>query len=108
MLKQKLTTLFGTAGYVIYLVISLILLGVPFSFLGLPIWAIFIVALFASLPFIGYVVQLVVWIWSFINVLHSPVDIWFILYFIALAIYVFTTLIPLIGTLVAAKRERRY
>lgn len=54
-----------------------------------------------SLPFVGGLIELAIWVWSFIVALNMPFDIFIGIYYAALAFYVFTRLVPMLLSLLA-------
>lgn len=100
-MKEKLQTALGSFGMIIWYIVSAIILLAPLIFvLHLP-WIVdfLIIAAIISVPFFGDIVELGIWVWSFILAIKMPFDRLMIIYYIAAAIYVFTKLIPFLTVL---------
>ena len=102
-LKDKLSGALGVVGLVIWYLISAIVVFTPLAFLDLS-FIVYGIIIFAIISFslIGGIVELVIWIWSFIVVVSEPIDGWSVFYFIAFAIYCLTTLLPFVISLIAS------
>lgn len=101
-MKEKLAATLGGFGYFLFYLITVFLTFAPLTVLGLPWWidATIILAVL-SIPFLGSIVQVVIWVWSFVMAVQGPQDIWTILYYVAAAIYVFSTLIPFLTSTIS-------
>lgn len=58
-----------------------------------------------AFPLVGAVVELVIWVWSFVVAISMPFDIFMGIYYVALAIYVLTKLVPMVLTLFSKTEE---
>ena len=94
-LKDVLANALGTVGIVVWYLASSVLMFLPLTFLNFPIWVDLII-LFAvlSLSSLGDLIELALWIWSFIVVISEPIDGWSVFYFVALAVNVLITILP--------------
>lgn len=105
--KDKLFGIMGSAGYIVYYAISCILFFMPLVFLDFNfIIDIILIFVMLSVPFIGQLCELILWIWSLFIVLKEPFSGFILVYFIALAIYVFTTVLPFIISLFRSFTEK--
>ena len=79
-----------------------VLMIFPLSILGFPFWidSIIIFVMVLSIPFISGLTECVIWAWAFIVVLSKPISGWSIFYFVAFAIYFFSTLLPIVINIV--------
>ena len=97
-LKEKLSSIFGGLGCVLWLLLGILLFVMPISLLPLRIWQqialICILLVFSETFLVGVLGTAIIWIWSFTIAVNMPLNIYSIIYYISLAIYVFTTLIP--------------
>lgn len=95
-LKEKMTAALGTVGIYLWFGISVLITFAPLAFvlkLGIIIDLI-LIAVVTTVPVIGTIVELGLWIWSFVKALSMPFDLFIGIYYVALAIYVFTKLVP--------------
>lgn len=95
-MKEKLTGALGTVGGIIYYVVACILLFMPLNVLKFP-WWIDLICLAALIftTYIASILELVLWVWSLVVVISQwPLDVFTIIYYIALVIYVVSGLIP--------------
>ena len=107
-IKEKLVASLGAVGYIIYCVISIVLTFAPLLVLNFPFWVDFIIITLVTLiPMFGNLIGLVFWIWAFFVAIQNPTDIASIIYFVAFAIYVITTLLPLALSLFTALFSNR-
>lgn len=89
--------------------LSLLLLFAPLFFVldfkayidGLIIVAVLFV------PFLGGLLELAIWGWSLIVAVKMPFDIFIGIYYAALALYVFTKLVPVLLSLIATLFSER-
>ena len=97
-MKKKLAAIFGTFGVILYWIIRVIIAIIPVFILDLPFWA-------DSLIFLAIEVfppiSIVVWIWSFIVALQTPIDIFVIIYFISFVIVFVPFMIGVITDLIS-------
>lgn len=102
-LKDTLSGTFGAVGFILYYLILLGLSFIPFRYL-FPNLPLFVPALFVfviyEIPLIGGIVQLIIWIWSFVIVVTNPIDAWSIAYFCFFTIYAITILSRVISSLI--------
>jgi hypothetical protein len=94
-LKDVLVGSLGVVGYVIYSVILYVIYFLPVLILDFPLWAnILIVLCIMNIPIVGGILYLAAWIWSFTIVISMPIGGFSIFYFVAFAVYFFTSLLP--------------
>lgn len=101
-IKEIISTTFGGLGRglgcVLWIVIGTILFTIPITLLPLRTWQqialICIMYIFSETIIVGVLAPAIIWIWSFTIAINTPLDIYLIIYYISLAIYVFATLIP--------------
>ena len=85
-------------------ILSLLLLFAPLFFV-LDLSAYIdglIITVVLCVPFLGDLLELVIWVWSFIVAINMPFDVFMGIYYIALALYLFTKLVPLLQSLLFA------
>jgi len=83
--------------HILFYILSIVLLYFPLLILDMPFIVYLLVSLaIKTLPIIGPILELIVWIWSFVVVVSAPIDGWAIAYFVAFAFYFFTTLLPFV------------
>lgn len=105
-LKEKLVNALGHFGFALFMALIAFWVFLPFSFLGLPVWADTLILLgIIFIPILGTIGALAVWVFSFINAISAPIGVHSILYFIALAAYVIIILIPFILNLFTPSRR---
>lgn len=103
-MKEKLTNALGVTGSVIWHIILMVLALSPLIILDLPFWAdLIIIFAVMSLPFIGDIVMLGVYIWAFIVAISGPIDIVVIIFFISAGLYVLFDLLPTLLMLFSRK-----
>lgn len=100
-LKEKLSVSLGVAGLVLWYLIVIIITCAPLiCVLRFNMIINFIlVGVMMFMPLIGTIVELVLWIWSFIVAINMPFDVFMLVYYIALLFYVITKVVPAILTL---------
>lgn len=104
-MKEKLTDALGSVGIVLFYIISVLIVCAPLGFLDFPFWLdVLIIIGFQLLPGIGSIAELVLWVWSFFIVIKGPIDVLAILYFVAMGIYFFSFLPPIIVSIIAKIR----
>ena len=104
-MKEKLLTILGGFGLVVWYIVSIIYSFAPLYFLGLPFWVDFIlIVVMTSVPFIGEIVRIGIFIWAFTIVIAQPIDVVSIIFFVCAALYLITTVIPMIMALFARKQ----
>ena len=83
MIKEKITLL----------IMNILLIVFPAVLCDFPIWLRTLLILCAvTIPYLGSVATLVIWIFSFINVIHMPFSMLTILYFVVLIVRIGITL----------------
>ncbi len=96
LLLEKLSNAFGIFGLVLYYVITFSLSFAPLIILGFPFWVnLILVIVILAVPVLGEIALLGLFVWAFIVAVGQPIDAWSIVLFVAAAVYVFTTLVPL-------------
>lgn len=105
---KKLLSKLGSAGVVIYWIIAVILFIMPLVILGLPWWAnIIISGIMLGAPLVGEVVEFAVYVWALVEAVKQPCDWAILIFYISLALYIISTLIPSILELVSGVLEKR-
>ena len=99
-MKEKLAGALGGFGIILWYLFSFIFCFAPLLFLKMP----FIVRLLAIgailfLPLIGEIIRCGLYVWVFFVVISEPIDVFSIIFFICLVIYVFAFGMPLISTI---------
>lgn len=106
-MRKKLTDALGTVGFILFYLLGIAVFGMPMWELGFPIWvSILLFIAITNIPFIGDIIGLGIWIWSFINEIQKPFDIFVIIYYVVLVVYVITMLIPFVQGIISALRDR--
>lgn len=102
-LKDLLIGSLGVVGIILWYLIEIVIGIAPLVFLNFPFWVNLII-LFAlmSTEFIGGLIEIVLWVWSFIVVIARPIDGWSIFYFITFAIYFFIHILPMVIHIISA------
>ena len=99
-MKDKLAGALGGIGIIIWYIISFLYSFAPLMVLRFGYLADFILILIMStLPIVGEVIRFALYIWAFIVVINQPVDVFSIIFFVFAALYLFTTVIPMIAAL---------
>ena len=100
-LKDELIGWLGVAGIVLWYLIEIVVALTPLVFLNFPLWVnLIILFTLMSFQYVGGLLQIALWVWSFIVVIARPIDGWSIFYFVVFAIEFFTILLPLIANVV--------
>lgn len=101
-LKDKLIMTLGVVGIILWYLIEIVVGITPLVFLNFPIWVNLII-LFAlmSMQFIGGLIEIVIWVWSFIVVIARPVDGWSVFYYITFAFYFYIHILPMVIKIIA-------
>ena len=82
-MKEKLTTALGAVGFVIYYVISVLITFAPLAFLDFSFLIDFIIiAVITTAPFVGNIVNVVIWVWALIVCISGKQDAFSIIYYI--------------------------
>ena len=96
-MKEKLASALGTVGFAIWYVISVLITFAPLSILRFSFFVdLIIIAVITSVPFIGNIVSVVIWIWALLECISGPQDIFAIIYYILFAlkaVYVVVTML---------------
>lgn len=107
-LKEVLVNSLGTVGYIIWNVLLYVFCLLPVLVLDIPWWADVIVVLcIVNIPFLGKILYLASWVWSFVIIISEPISGFSIFYFIVLGIYVFVDLLPSAMLLITAMFEKK-
>jgi hypothetical protein len=104
-MKEKLVGSLGLFGYLLWIVVGLLYVIAPVVMLDLPFWVTFIL-LFAinSLPLIGTLINIVLYIWAFFVTLGGPQDVVAVVFYVLFALFVITELIPILSALFSRDR----
>ena len=96
-MKDFLSNALGSVGGILWYIISFFFCFAPLFFLHLPFWADFLLILaILALPYIGELIRAALYVWAFIVVIRGPIGIMEIIFFVFVALYFFTTLLPII------------
>ena len=102
-MKEKFTGALGIFGYIIWFLISYLLVFFPLVFIGLPWWAnILIVFAIQALPLLGAVAEIVIWIWGVVIAVQMPQSVWTILLYVAFAVNVIVYVIPTLYSFISS------
>ncbi len=106
-IKEKLGSALGGIGLILWYAVSAIVTFAPlFCVLKFNFFIDFLIILaILAFPLVGAVVELVIWVWSFVVAISMPFDIFMGIYYVALAIYVLTKLVPMVLTLFSKTEE---
>lgn len=106
-IKEKLGSALGGIGLILWYAVSAIVTFAPLFFvLKFNFFIDFLIILaILAFPLVGAVVELVIWVWSFVVAISMPFDIFMGIYYVALAIYVLTKLVPMVLTLFSKTEE---
>ena len=105
-MKEKLENVLGGFGAILWYIISIVYSFGPLYILHFPFWLdAILIAVILFLPFIGELVRLALYIWALIVVLSQPIDIVSIIFLVFAALYFFTTVLPLVLSLLVKKSE---
>ena len=105
-MKEKLTGALGIIGYVIWYVISVLYSFAPLLFLRFGyLTDLILIIIMSAVPLLGEVVRFALYVWAFIIVIQQPVDVFSIVFFILAALYLFTTVVPMVSALFQQKRK---
>jgi hypothetical protein len=108
-MKEKMQSVLGVFGSVLWYAISILISFAPLITLGFNFWVdallIFVVT---TIPYIGMVVSLILWVWSLVLMVQRPFGVWSVVYFVALIINVVIYVVPFIQSLFESRiTERR-
>lgn len=99
-LKERITSGLGSAGVVVWYIISIFYSIAPLMILKFPLWVdLLLILAMTALPFIGETIRLALFIWAFVVAIHMSLSVLTVVFFVFAAIYVFTEAIPLIVSL---------
>lgn len=94
-MKDKLVNSLGWFGYILYFLIASVLAFIPLSILQFSFWInILIILAILCVPVLGDIAEFLLWVYSFPKAISGEQDIWAIIYYIGLAMYVITSLLP--------------
>ena len=104
---KKFLSKLGTVGVVAYWIIAVILFVMPLVILGLPWWAdIIIFGVVLGIPFVGEVVEFAVYVWALVEAVKQPFDWAILIFYISLALYIISTLIPSILDFISSASQK--
>ena len=105
-LKEKLQTSLGIVGLILWYFIAITITCAPLFcvFRFNTIVDVILIGVMTFLPLVGAIVELGLWIWSLVLAINMPFDFFMLVYYIALAFYVFTKIIPTILSLFERRR----
>lgn len=82
-MKEKLTTALGAVGLIIYYVVCVFISFAPLAFLDFPFLIDFIIiAAITTIPFIGSIVNVVIWVWALFVCISGKQDAFSVIYYI--------------------------
>lgn len=85
-MKEKLTTLFGGFGLVLWFILSIFFTIAPFYFIDLSFWLILLlVYAVLYIPILGELINVAIWIWALVLCINSPQELFSIIYYILFA-----------------------
>lgn len=87
-LKDWLVSALGSAGFIVYFIILVVMNALPMIILDFPWWAVVLVCLALSFFEWSQFLYLGVWIWAFVVALGQPIDWISCLFFVAFAVYI--------------------
>lgn len=97
-MRKKLFAALGATGTVIWFICSVALMFAPLIILHLPFFVDFlIITVVSSVPILGSIVNVVIWIWALIVNINGPQDILAYIFYVLFALnafYVVATLFP--------------
>ena len=94
-LKDKLYNLLGMTGLIIGYAILLLWFSFPLVFLDFNfIIDAILIYIMITIPIIGPLCEFVLWVWSLLIVIKEPLNVFTVIYYIILAVYVFGSLLP--------------
>ena len=100
-IKDVLVGSLGVVGMVVWSLVCAVLAFLPLSFLNFPLWMdLVIIFVILSMDFVGGLISLILWIWSFIIVISAPIDGLSIFYFVVFAVYFVTSVLPIVTNIV--------
>ena len=62
-----------------------------------------LIAVMSTVPLLGEIIRLGLYVWAFIIVIQQPIDAFSIIFFVFAALYLFTTVVPMIGALLSKR-----
>ena len=105
-MKDKLIEALGGFGFVVWYVISVLYSFAPLLFLRFSfIVDLILIIIMSAVPLLGEVVRFALYVWAFIIVIRQPIDVFSIIFFIFAALYLFTTVIPMIAALFSSHQQ---
>lgn len=106
--KDYLLNTLGVAGFIIWLLIGCVLMIFPLTVIEFPFWLnLIVIFVILSSKTLGNIVEIVLWVWSFIVIISEPIDSWSITYYIVCAIRFVPGIISFVVTLIAEGIERK-
>lgn len=91
-MKDKLQTVLGTFGSIIYWVLIILISVLPVVMIGTPFWLSFIIFIICSfIPFLS----IPLWIWGLVEAIKGPQDAFAIIYYVATVIIFLPTIISM-------------
>ena len=110
-MKEKMLSTFGAIGVILYYILGIVLIAMPVIILDLSFWWTFII--FCGIEFIsmiapglGTIANAVLYVLSFMKVIAAPIDVWSIIYFVSLGVYVLFEFIPWVMGIISAFFDR--
>jgi len=105
-MKDKLIGALGGFGFVVWYVISVLYSFAPLLFLRFSfIVDLILIIIMSAVPLLGEVVRFALYVWAFTIVIRQPIDVFSIIFFVFAALYLFTTVIPMIAALFSSHQQ---
>lgn len=106
-LRDKLSSALGVFGIALYYALTMLYVFAPlFTVFRFGVLVTVIITTVALLsPTLGGIIQLVLYVWGFVRSLSMPFDIFVLIFYVCLALYFFTQLLPMLIALFGSRRE---
>lgn len=103
-MKDKLVGALGGFGFVLWYIFSIIYAFAPLYILRFPFWIdLILICVITTLPFVGEVVRLGLYVWAFAAVVGQPINVYSIGFYVCAVLYLLTTVIPMLGAMISKK-----
>ena len=100
-IKEKLLTVFGGAGLILYYIISLTVAFLPLMYLPIPIWAVAVITLLASIfPTVYSFLSPIACIWALVETINSTQNVWSVIYYVFFGAWALLCFVPMIIRLI--------
>ncbi len=95
--KEKLVSAFGTFGFILYYIITVVISVLPIVMIGINSFWFFIIA-FTLLLIFPFPIEQILWVWGFIGAIQGEQDFWAILFYVVFGIQAIRFILALIST----------